>query len=86
LGRFSQALPRGLRFAHASRGRTPDCPSATVLRIRRDPLNYLVHADLREVGTIRWYGPTYALDDLIVYVNYAHKREHCAQMRRWRMG
>jgi hypothetical protein len=40
---------------------------------------------LREPGTVRWYGPTYALDDLIVYTNYAHKREHCAQMRRWRM-
>lgn len=41
---------------------------------------------LREVGTIPWYGGSYSLDDLIVYTNYAHKREHCAQMRRWRMG
>jgi len=41
---------------------------------------------LREVGTIPWYGANYALDDLIVYTNYAHKREHCAQMRRWRTG
>ena len=40
---------------------------------------------LRQVGTIRWYGASYSLDDLIVYTNYAHKREHCAQMRRWRL-
>jgi hypothetical protein len=45
LGRFSQALPRGLRFAHAFQGRTPVRPSATVLSIRRDPLDYLAHAE-----------------------------------------
>lgn len=32
-------------------------------------------------GTIPWYGPSYSLDDLIVYANYAHKREHAAQLR-----
>lgn len=41
---------------------------------------------LRENGTLPWYGPSYSIDDLIVYTNYAHKREHCAQMRRFRMG
>lgn len=35
---------------------------------------------LREVGTIPWYGPAYALDDLIVYFNYGHKREHSGQI------
>jgi uncharacterized damage-inducible protein DinB len=35
---------------------------------------------LRQVGTIPWYGPQYALDDLIVYAFYGHKREHCAQI------
>ena len=35
---------------------------------------------LREVGTIPWYGPEYALDDLIVYAFYGHKREHCSQI------
>ena len=35
---------------------------------------------LRQVGTIPWYGPEYALDDLIVYAFYGHKREHCAQI------
>ena len=34
----------------------------------------------REVGTISWYGPEYALDDLIVYAFYGHKREHCSQI------
>ncbi|MDP3941526.1 MAG: DinB family protein [bacterium] len=35
---------------------------------------------LRKVGTIPWYGKEYALDDLIVYLNYGHKREHGAQI------
>ena len=40
---------------------------------------------LSEVGTIPWYGPGYSLDDLIIYANYAHKREHCAQLRAFRL-
>jgi DinB family protein len=35
---------------------------------------------LRETGTIPWYGMEYALDDLIVYMYYGHKREHSAQI------
>ena len=44
--------------------------------------------DFRRVGTIPWYGPQYALDDFIVYAIYAHKREHCGQIRvhRKRLG
>ena len=34
----------------------------------------------REVGTIGWYGPEYALDDLVVYLMYGHKREHGPQL------
>jgi len=34
----------------------------------------------REVGTIPWYGPEYALDDLAVYLIYGHKREHGPQL------
>jgi len=34
----------------------------------------------REVGTIPWYGPEYALDDLVVYQMYGHKREHDPQL------
>lgn len=34
----------------------------------------------REVGTIPWYGPEYALDDLLVYTMYGHKREHAPQI------
>jgi hypothetical protein len=34
----------------------------------------------REVGTIGWYGPEYALDDLVVYQMYGHKREHGPQL------
>ncbi len=32
------------------------------------------------VGTIPWYGPEYALDDLAVYSMYGHKREHAPQL------
>jgi uncharacterized protein (TIGR03083 family) len=35
---------------------------------------------LREPGTLPWYGADYALDDLLVYMYYGHKREHCAQI------
>ena len=34
----------------------------------------------REIGTIPWYGPEYALDDLAVYQMYGHKREHSPQL------
>jgi DinB family protein len=33
-----------------------------------------------EVGTIPWYGPAYAMDDLLVYSMYGHKREHGPQL------
>ena len=32
------------------------------------------------VGTIPWYGAEYALDDLVVYSMYGHKREHGPQL------
>jgi hypothetical protein len=32
------------------------------------------------IGTIPWYGPEYALDDLVVYSMYGHKREHAPQL------
>ena len=35
-------------------------------------------------GTIPWYGVEYCLDDFIVYSNYAHKREHSAQVMVYR--
>ena len=34
----------------------------------------------RRVGTIPWYGPEYALDDLAVYSMYGNKREHGPQI------
>jgi hypothetical protein len=34
----------------------------------------------REPGTLPWYGAEYALDDVIVYMYYGHKREHSAQI------
>ena len=41
-------------------------------------------ARLREPGSIPWYGEEYALDDLIVYQYYGHKREHSAQIEAFR--
>jgi len=38
----------------------------------------------RQVGTLPWYGADYALDDLVVYMSYGHKREHCAQIAVYR--
>jgi hypothetical protein len=35
-------------------------------------------------GTIGWYGDEYALDDFIVYSFYGHKREHAAQIDKFR--
>ena len=35
---------------------------------------------LRQPGTIPWYGAEYAIDDLLVYAYYGHKREHSAQI------
>jgi hypothetical protein len=35
---------------------------------------------LRQTGTILWYGAEYSLDDLLVYMDYGHKREHCGQI------
>jgi hypothetical protein len=34
----------------------------------------------RQVGTIPWYGAEYSLEDLLVYMDYGHKREHCGQI------
>ena len=34
----------------------------------------------RAVGTIPWYGPEYSLEDLLVYTQYGHKREHAPQL------
>ena len=39
---------------------------------------------LRKPGAIPWYGEEYALDDLIVYQYYGHKREHMAQVDKFK--
>jgi hypothetical protein len=38
----------------------------------------------RQVGTLPWYGAEYALDDMLVYMYYGHKREHSAQIAAFR--
>ncbi len=39
---------------------------------------------LRQTGTLPWYGLEYALDDVLVYMYYGHKREHSAQIAAFR--
>ncbi|MBA2288356.1 MAG: DinB family protein [Ktedonobacteraceae bacterium] len=41
---------------------------------------------LRENGTLPWYGMDYSLDDVLVYMYYGHKREHCAQIATFHDG
>lgn len=38
----------------------------------------------RQNGVLAWYGSDYDLEDFIVYMYYAHKREHCAQINVYR--
>lgn len=38
----------------------------------------------RQVGMLSWYGPEYDLEDFLVYMYYAHKREHAAQINVYR--
>ncbi len=39
---------------------------------------------IRQKGALPWYGPDFDLEDFIVYTNYAHKREHCAEINIFR--
>lgn len=38
----------------------------------------------KQNGSLPWYGAAYDLDDLLVYQYYGHKREHMAQVDRFR--
>ena len=40
--------------------------------------------EFRHTGTLPWYGMEYALDDVLVYMYYGHKREHSAQIAAFR--
>jgi hypothetical protein len=47
-------------------------------------IGHVAEETLRQSGAIPWYGAEYALDDLIVYMYYGHKREHSAQIAAFR--
>lgn len=49
---------------------------AAVMRL----IEQVSDAQLTQDGLLSWYGPDYDLEDFIVYANYAHKREHAAQI------
>jgi hypothetical protein len=40
----------------------------------------------RQAGMMPWYGAEYALDDVLVYMYYGHKREHSAQIAAFHDG
>jgi hypothetical protein len=39
---------------------------------------------LKDHGTLPWYGKQYSLEDFMIYNNYGHKREHAAQINRFK--
>lgn len=41
-------------------------------------------AQRRREGSLPWYGPEYSLEDFVVYSFYGHKREHGAQIDKYR--
>ena len=49
-----------------------------------DLLPRLPEGLLQDAGRLPWYGEEYAIDDLIVYQYYGHKREHMAQVAVYR--
>jgi hypothetical protein len=66
------------RHEHTSRDVLAEYESAFA---RSSKLAERIPADVyREVGRLPWYGPEYALDDLVVYQYYGHRREHMAQV------
>jgi len=40
----------------------------------------------RQTGLLPWYGVEYDLEDVIAYMSYGHKREHCGQIAVFRDG
>lgn len=50
----------------------------------RELMSQIDAETLRRPGTQPWYGMEYALDDLLVYQYYGHKREHSAQIAAFR--
>ena len=71
------------RLAHLSLSKQ-DSPRAIFRYLRLDALLRVPAATLRQPGTLPWYGAEYAVDDLIVYTAYGHKREHSAQIAVYR--
>lgn len=47
-------------------------------------LRQVPQAEQRQTGMLEWYGPEYDLEDFLVYMYYAHKREHAAQIHVYR--
>jgi len=84
---IDQLQEQGSEFNKVQVAARKDQPAQDVLSAYSDAHERLMEAvseipaaTLSEVGTIPWYGESYSLDDLIVYSNYGHKREHVAQI------
>jgi hypothetical protein len=71
----------------ARKGRTPELVMAEYQQaheVVNELLKRIPVERQRETGTLPWYGNEYSLEDFIVYANYGHKREHCAQVKTFR--
>lgn len=69
------------------RDKTSDETLAEYKEVHAQVMSYIEQVPTekrRENGTLPWYGMEYDLDDFIVYMNYAHKREHCAEINVFR--
>jgi uncharacterized protein (TIGR03083 family) len=65
------------------RGRASEATMAELAAAHDQTLELIAQVSpetLRQPGTLPWYGAAYALDDLLVYMAYGHKREHAAQI------
>ncbi len=69
------------------RGKTPDEVLAEYNAAHQEVMRLIEKVPVetrRTNGALTWYGPNYDLEDFIIYTNYAHKREHSAEINKFR--
>jgi len=71
----AEVVARRRQTAEASLAELNEAHARTLELVARIPAE-----TARRPGTLPWYGAEYALDDLIAYLYYGHKREHAAQI------
>jgi hypothetical protein len=80
-------LSHGARFnedqVEQREGLTPDETLAEYTAAHERATELLARIPIeqrRQTGILPWYGAEYDLEDVIAYMSYGHKREHCAQI------